>query len=425
MKPFRTVYLLFLFAIFSIAAVSQEYDFEIPESAPKGIQFNGNLDSKWGLLQTRKNSPFYGIQFFDSSDKSKYLSQYRLDYYLDGNYSFKQVGLFMKVYSQYSKEEPLSLSLYELFGSLNFSPRLSMSIGKRRFNWGKGYAFNPVGFVNAEKDPENPDLALAGKTSLYFNYNKSFMSPVLQNFAATAILLPPEPFVNQRFAPAGHTGAAFKLYFLLKDIDIDMMALLNKDKPSRIGIDFSTNLRENLEIHGEYSYADDKVYYISDNEIVHYNNRGGSFLLGFRYLNRTNTTFIFEYYHNNKGVQKDEFADFFSYLNNSINSFNDEIIKQAKLAVPVISSSKTMMRDYLYLKLSQPEPFNLVYSSVSFFTIYNLADNSFLLSPRISYKPYENFEFLLWPFFMVGSKNSEYGSKPFRKKMEIWLRFYF
>ena len=24
------------------------------------------------------------------------------------------------------------------------------------YNWGKGYAFNPVGYVNPFKDPENP-----------------------------------------------------------------------------------------------------------------------------------------------------------------------------------------------------------------------------------------------------------------------------
>jgi hypothetical protein len=425
MMPLNKTCLLLIFIFYSISAVSQEYDFEIPEPDPKGIQFNGNLDTKWGLLHTRKGSPFYGIQFFDDTEKNDYLSQYRLDYYLDGSYNFKQVGFFMKAYTQYSKEEPLSLSFYELFGSLNFSPRLSMSIGKRRFNWGKGYAFNPAGFVNAEKDPENPDLALAGKASVYLNYNKSFTSDLLRNFAATAVFLPPESVVNQRFAPAGQTGAALKLYFLLKNIDIDLMALLDKDEPSRIGIDFSTNLKENLEVHAEYSYANDEIFYISNSEILNYNSRGGSLLLGLRYLHRTNTTFILEYYHNNKGLSKNEFTDYLGFLHYSLNSDDPAVISQARLAVPVVSNSKTMMRDYLYLKISQPEPFDLVYSSISLFTIYNLADNSFLLSPQISYKPYTNFELLLWPFFMIGNEDSEYGTKQFRKKAEIWLRFYF
>lgn len=83
------------------------------------------------------------------------------------------------------------------------------------------------------------------------------------------------------------------------------------------------------------------------------------------------------------------------------------------------------MQDYLYVKLIQPEPFSWLYSSISIFTIFNLADKSFLFSPQLSYKPYTNFEVLLRPIFFFGSNNSEYGSKQFKKKVEIWMRFYF
>ena len=162
MKRLIKFLVVILYAHTFTSAFSQEYDFDIPAEEESRIEFNGNLDAKWGMLQTRKSSPFFGLQFYDDSEKSDYLSQYRLDFYLDGVYRHKQVGLYMKTFYQYAREEPLSPSFYELYGSLNLSPRWSMSIGKRRFNWGKGYAFNPVGYVNAEKDPENPDLALAG-----------------------------------------------------------------------------------------------------------------------------------------------------------------------------------------------------------------------------------------------------------------------
>lgn len=417
---------ILLFIYFSIESVcAQEYDFDIPEAEVKRIEFNGNLDTKWGLLNTRENSPFYGIQFYDLADKTDYLSQYRLDFYLDGSYNYKQLGFFLKSFSQYAREEPLSVSLYELYGSLNFSPRFSMSVGKRRFNWGKGYAFNPAGYVNAEKDPENPDLAMAGKTSLYFNFNRSFNSELLQNFSASAIILPPEPDINQRFTPMDNTGAAFKLYFLLKNTDIDLMALLSEDESSGIGADFSTNLRENLEIHGEYSYANDKINFITGDYISHYKNKVGSFLLGLRYLNRLNTTLIFEYYHNNRGLTEEEFTGYLNFLQNRLNSNDPVIINQTKLNISSQFRSKTLMRDYIYFKLSHPEPFDILYSSISLFSIYNLADNSFILSPQISYKPFTNFEFILWPFFFLGNDNSEYGSKQFRNKVEIWLRFYF
>jgi hypothetical protein len=406
-------------------SLSQDYDFDIPEPESSGIEFNGNLDAKWGLLNTRKSSPFYGIQFNNSSGGDDVLSQYRLDFYLDGSYTYKRLGLFMKVFSPYVKEEPLSMSLYELHGSLNLSPRLSMSIGKRRFNWGKGYAFNPVGYVNAEKDPENPDLAMAGKSSVYVNYNRSIQSELLQNFSGTAILLPPDAEINQKFSPGDEIGAALKLYFLIKNIDIDFLTLLRKNEPSRIGMDFATNIRENLEIHAEYSYANDDIYSVSDHSVLHNQDKGSSWLLGFRYLNRFNTTLICEYYHNNSGLSKDQFKEYLYYLQNTLNSNIAEQVQQAQQNISAVFRSKTLMRDYLYVKLIHPEPFDLLYTSVSLFSIYNLADNSFLLSPQISYKPFTNFEFLFWPFFFIGDEHSEYGSKQFSRKTEFWLRFYF
>jgi len=409
-----------------IGVFSQEYDFDIPEEDDAKIEWNGNLDTKWGLLQTRKSSPFYELQFYNVAEKEDYLSQYRLDFYFDGVYRYKQAGFFMKTFYQYAKEEPLSPSFFELYGSLNLSPRLSMSIGKRRFNWGKGYAFNPVGYVNADKDPENPDLALAGKKSIYINYNRSIKSNFLHNIAVSAILLPPETEIIDKFASADKIGTVLKLYFLLKNIDIDLMTIYKKDEPQRVGLDFSANLRENMEIHAEYSYASDEVkYFVNDASIFQNKIDGSYYLLGLRYLNRFNTTLIAEYYHNNSGLSKSEFNSYTDYLRNSIKSNDSNLINLAKLNMSTYFSSKTLMRDYLYLKITQPEPFNWLYSSVSMFAIYNLNDNSFLISPQLSYKPYTNFEVLLWPYLFFGGNETEYGNKQFQKKIEIWLRFYF
>ncbi len=426
MRFIKKILLVALFTHAYTGGFSQEYNFDIPEEEEAKIEFNGNLDAKLGILQTRKSSPFYGLQFYDIPEKSNYLSQNRLDFYLNGEYRYKKVGFYMKTFYQYAKEEPLSPSFFELYGSLNLSPRLSMSIGKRRYNWGKGYAFNPAGYVNAEKDPENPDLALAGKTSVYISYNRSLISGSLKNFSVSAILLPPEAEINQKFASADEIGAAFKLYFLLKNIDIDFMAAFRKNEPQRFGVDFSTNLRENVEIHSEISYAHgENKYLIVDDLVSQQKIDGFSFLLGLRYLNQLNTTLIVEYYHNNSGLSKNEFTSYVDYLQSSLESGIPAIINPAKFNMSTTFRSKTLMRDYLYVKLIQPEPFSLLYSSISMFTIFNLADKSFLISPQLSYKPYTNFEVLLWPVFFFGNNHAEYGSKQFKRKVEIWMRFYF
>ena len=61
----------------------QEYDFEIPEIEERNLELSGNLDGKWGLLGSRKDSPFYPLQNL-SATADNYLSQYRLDFSLSG-----------------------------------------------------------------------------------------------------------------------------------------------------------------------------------------------------------------------------------------------------------------------------------------------------------------------------------------------------
>ena len=408
-------------------AEAQDYDFEIPEEEKASkLEFSGNLDAIWGILQTNTTSPVYGLQFFGQDKSDEYLSNYHLDFYLNGDYRYKQVGVTMRTFTQYTKEGPLELSFYELYGSLNLSPRLTFSVGKRRYNWGKGYAFNPVGYVNTEKDPENPELALAGKISLYFKYNRSFSSGLIQNLSLSAIVLPKETYIMSKYSKFEDLSAALKLYVLTNNIDLDFMFYAGPNQTQSLGMDFSTNLRENIEVHGEISYSNNEEKYIIQDDVVGMNTVSGfSYLMGLRYLTSWNMTIIAEYYHNNSGLTKQEYQDYLAYLQNNLITGDIDLINATRSVMTGHFRSKNMMRDYLYIKASLPEPFKWLYSSVSVFTIYNLNDNSFILSPQIGYKPFTNAEILLWPSFLFGGDDSEYGSKLFQNKLEMWFRFYF
>jgi len=421
-------YSLILFSILFWKTVqAQDYDFEIPEEEEASkLEINGNLDAKWGILRTNTGSPIYSLQFFGLDKPDEYLSQYRLDFYLNGDYRYKQVGFTMRTFSRYIKEEPLDLSFFELYGNLNLSPKLTMSVGKRRYNWGKGYAFNPVGYVNAEKDPENPDLALAGKSSLYLNYNRSFDSKLIQNFSLSTIILPQEAEILDKYSEFDGLSAALKLYLLTNNMDLDFMLYSGSNQTWRYGLDFSTNLRENVEVHGELSYSDnEEMSVIQSNTLQIEKSDGFSYLLGLRYLNTWNLTVIAEYYHNNRGLSKQEFQNYQAYLLNNFNTGEAEIINATRSLMTNSFRSKNLMQDYIYFKASLPEPFDWLYSSVSVFTIFNVNDNSFMLSLQISYKPFTNSEILLWPSVFFGNNDSEYGSKQVQSKLEMWFRFYF
>ena len=409
------------------SAEAQDYDFEIPEEEEaEKLELSGNLDAVWEILQTNTASPIYGLQFYDQDKSDAYLSQYHLDFYLNGDYRYKKVGFTMRTFSQYTKEGSLELSFYELYGSLNISPRLTFDVGKRRYNWGKGYAFNPVGYVDTEKDPENPELALSGKSSLYLNYNRSFSSGFIQNLSFSTIVLPKEAEILNKYSKFNDLSAALKLYVLTNNIDLDFMFYAGPNQIRRYGMDFSTNLRENIEVHGEISYANNEEKYIIQNDLVEMIKVSGfSYLMGLRYLTSWNMTIIAEYYHNNSGLTKQEYQDYLTYLQNILNTGDADLIYAARSVMTGHFRTKNMMRDYLYFKASLPEPFKWLYSSVSVFTIYNLNDNSLILSPQIGYKPFTNAEILLWPSFLFGGDNSEYGSKLFHNKLEMWFRFYF
>jgi hypothetical protein len=83
------------------------------------------------------------------------------------------------------------------------------------------------------------------------------------------------------------------------------------------------------------------------------------------------------------------------------------------------------MRDYVYLKVSWPEPFNLVDFTPSAFAIYSIDDTSVLVAVSFSYAPITNFEFVLTPTLLLGGQQTLYGSKPYQVQVMALARYYF
>ena len=413
--------ILFCFTGF---AFGQDYSFDIPEE--KKLEFSGNLDGKYFILHSQQSSPLYQLQFFDQGDVSDYLSQYRLELYLNGDYQTKDIGFHLKTHATYYSDSQASFDLFEAYGNLNLSFNSFVQAGKKMYSWGKGYAFNPVGYVNPFKDPENPELAQAGLLSVNFETIKSFQSNILKTFAFIGVVIPPIEQINNRYAEIKNTDIALKSYFLLWDIDIDLMGYYSKVNPSRIGADFSTNLKENIEVHGEVSYFNDTPKNTIANDTLFRTQMDGyAYLLGLRYLNRWNTTIIAEYYHNDAGLRKNEYANYTNFLRSSVNNGNEAAIRRALGYSQTYFKGSTLMQDYFYLKIIQPEPFDWLYFTPSLFTIYNLNDHSFLLAAPLSYKPVINFEFMFWPTFLIGDEGTEFGSKQVQQRLELWMRIYF
>ena len=421
-------WLLFILIVTSAALLfAQEEDFIIQEEETESkLEWSGNLDVKYKLFNMDQNSSLYKLQFYKELPLSSLLSQYSLEPYLNAEYRTSDLGFVLKTHGSYYSDKNSSFDLFEAYASFNPSFNTNLQAGKKVYSWGKGYAFNPVGFVNPIKDPEIPELAQAGLFSANFEYVKSFSSEALQSFSFFAVIIPTSGISGSSFGEFKNTDVAVKSSFLFYDTDIDLLAYYSKINPKRYGFDFARNVQENIEVHGEFSYNQNvERFTIVNNSLRNEFVDMYSYLFGLRYLDASNTTIIAEYYYNGSGLSKDEYTNYNEFLNNGANSLT-ETIKQQTLGISqTYFKGQTLMRDYLYIKLSHPEPFDWLYFTPSLYTIYNLVDNSFLLSFQMSYRPITNTEFIFWTSMFAGDESTEYGGKQVMQRMELWMRVFF
>ena len=411
------------------ALYAGEYDFAIPgsagENAAPKLELGGNLDARYSLVDTRRNSPLYALQYYGQAPADT-LSQYRLDLYFNGDYRSGATAFHARTYAQYYSEAESDLSLHELYGTLSLGERATLTAGKRMYSWGKGYAFNPVGYVNPVKDPENPELAQAGLMSFGYEYIRSFSGGALNNAALSFIAVPSAETLNAQNSEARDTDLAAKLSLLAWDTDIDFMAYASRVNPERAGAAVSRNLGPSLEVHGEFSRFSNKPRYtVVAGAAAASRADGEDWLLGLRWLNKWNLTSTLEYYRSGAGLSESEFGAYADFLANAAVSGSSVTAASALAAGREYFGSSNLMRDYVYLKLSLPEPFNWVYFTPLAYVMLNAADGSWLAGLPLSYKPVTNFEFIAWPVFTGGGRGTEFGGRQASAKLDLWLRFYF
>ena len=270
-------------------------------------------------------------------------------------------------------------------------PPLSASTSESRpCSGAKGYAWNPVAFVSRPKDPDDPELALEGYITASADYIKSFQGP-LKTVSFTPVIFPVYKDVNDDFGTVNGLNFAGKLYLLLYDTDIDLMAMTGRSRTSRVGMDFSKNITTNLEIHGEFAFINNQKSRVIDSQgnISEAKFDAESYLLGIRYLTASDTTFIFEYYRNGTGFSHLEMKDYFTFIDRGYDLFllngNDSLLKKAASVTEGNYGRINPLKDYLYLRISQKEPFNILYFTPAITTIMNLNDRSLSISPELLY----------------------------------------
>ena len=319
--------------------------------------------------------------------------------------------------------------LYEGFVTLQPDSGTRLEAGKRTLRWGKGYAFNPLGFVERPKDPNDPDLSREGFVMLGANLVKSFDGP-LSTLSFTPLLVPTVGALNDDFGESGYLNPAAKLSMLYRDTDIDLLVLGEGARSLRYGASFSRNLVPNVEIHGEWAritdqsrlvLADGGGQRIEEGDIDRY-------LIGLRYLTERDITWIAEYYHDEGGYRETETRDIFRSVHEAHEQppASGQPAPAVAQAIPqaVALARPNPMRDYLYLRVSQKEPFDILYLTPSITLIQNLDDKSRSISPELTYTGIDNLELRLRAFLLSGDRLSEFGEKPNQRRIELRARYY-
>jgi len=438
----KSIFLPFIFSLFIFTIhhllftihllFAEEYKFEASEFEKKPYRIGGYIEFYPVLFGLDKNSSLYKLNFYNRSAGGT-TKQYNGNLQLEGSLEKGILRAYVKTFTNYTNSYQTEATKTTVFeGKISIKPTDSFiaEAGKKTLNWGKGYAWNPAAFLDRTKDPNDPELSREGFIVGSLDFTKSLSGP-LKTFSFTPVLIPVYSGVNDDFGELDHLNFASKFYFLLYDTDIDLMFLTGGSKTTRYGMDFSRNLASNLEIHGEFSWINDFKKTITDSSGNTSQDRYNAinYLIGLRYLTEKDTTFILEYYHNGTGYNPKEMRDYFTFIDRTYEMYTskgnrtmlNKAINLASNAYGRINPAK----NYLYLRISQKDPFDILYWTPAVTLITNVDDKSFSLMPELSYTGITNLEFRLRGGPIVGVRSSEYGEKQNDYRIDFRMRYYF
>ena len=433
MKRRWAIFLFFMLWIIPAVAVAEEsYSFDSAEIEKKPYHVGGYVEFKPVLFGLDRDAAFYKLRFYDNP-RGQNLLEANGRIQLEGSYEKSIFRVYAKtntdLKASYSGESERS-TFYELYGSVKPLSNLKFDVGKKTMKWGKGYAWNPVAFVDRPKDPDDPEQAMEGYVLATADYIKSFEGP-LKTFSFTPVLFPVYDHVNDDFGNNNKLNIAGRFYFLLYDTDIDLMFMTGGSRPDRYGFDFSRNITTNFEVHGEYAYFRNSRKNVLDATGIprQIEKEAHSFLVGVRHLTSFDLTTIIEFYHSDAGFTSDEMTNFYSLINRGYDLYqtsgNTALLGQAQQLAESGYARANAMQNYLYVRFSQKEPFDILYFTPSLAGMMNIDDASWSLTPELLYTGFTNWEFRLRAGIIAGERNSDFGEKQNDYRVELRIGYYF
>ena len=434
MKRFGIIFLVLMLSAMSSATMAEEtYTFNLSEIEKKPYSFAGYVEARPVFYGLDTDAALYKLRFFDDAIR-RTLWEANGRVRLEGSYEKNIFRLFAQLntdlqYNDYTHGSERT-TFYEAYASVKPLTSAKIDVGKKTLKWGKGYAWNPVAFADRPKDPDDPEQAMEGYIVASADFIRSFDGP-LKTVSVTPVLFPVYDHVNSDFGQNNKLNTAGRLYFLFYDTDIDLMFMTGGSRPDRYGLDFSRNLTTNFEIHGEYAWLKNIRQTVLDSTGLssQVEQDAHSFLVGLRYLTSFDLTTIIEFYHNSAGFNRDEMKNFYGLISRGFDAYRTTGDQTGLGRVSQLAESgytrQNAMRNYLYVRLSQKEPFDILYFTPSLTCMINTDDLSTNMMPELLYTGITNLELRLRAGVMIGGHNTEFGEKQNDYRIELRAGYYF
>jgi len=428
MKRLRRFWpLVLLFVAMGIRA-QEPPAFDASQFEKKPFELNGYVQLKQEHFTLNPDGAFYKLAYF-SQPQRETLDRSTGTLQLAGKLRYG-IGTFdFRTNSDLWRDQlgpDHDNSVYEAAYSIRPRPGFTAEAGKRALKWGKGYAWNPIGFVERPKDANDPQLAREGFVMADADWISS-PGGDLQTVAFTPVLLPVSNDVNSDFGASGHLNPAAKLYLLYRDTDIDIVWQAKGSRPARHGFDFSRNLVSNFEIHGEWARIQQFPRPVTDasGQVTTDTRDATSWLAGLRYLTAGETTYIAEYYRNGTGYSAAEADQFYQLVDTAFATGNSALVQRALSLGQGGYGRPNPGQEYVYFRAQQKDALGIVYFSPAITAMMNLQDRSYQVTPELQYTGINNLELRARLFLLAGRSSTDFGEKQNSRKLEVYARYYF
>lgn len=313
---------------------------------------------------------------------------------------------------------------------------LHVTVGRKILKWGTGYAFNPTGVVEPQKEASDPSDRLNR-----FQGRQIFALDAYLGSHSLTLIYANELRFNEGFN-RGKNEFALRFYSLVGDVDVSLIGYWKEKEKSKVGFNTAFTYGTHLEFHSEFitqigtnkqyhqilDSTNYQIYFGTNPYSARYRSSKQLFyklLLGAQYIFNSGLSFMAEYYYNRAGLSRSEWEQWRNFTLFHQKQIT-EISPNPTSVIDFYHALKTLDRDgtlrhYGFIRAYLP----LQKSGLELILYENLVDWSGIFISTFNY--YFNSHTGAWirVSYYRGKEDSEFGMLFSKSAIQVGVRISF